>query len=196
MGSLPVAIILAESEDVADKRLKLAWTVVGSVIPYAVVSFVIFLLSTERKYFSTFVSLQRGKDLTVQRFRGSTDDASKTDSIFNNTKHHWESIEDEVKAWVEANWVRWEEEKPEWFGEVMRARVPVEYIPESGDARKRESVRRASVDAEAEDGLAGALRTSIRRESVEDAHGKDCIGVGGGKTKVSSVLPRDDNDGG
>ena len=48
----------------------------------------------------------------------------------------------------------------------MKARVPVEYIPESGDARKRENVRRASVDAEGEGGLAGTLRASIRRASV------------------------------
>jgi hypothetical protein len=44
--------------------------------------------------------------------------------------------------------------------------VPVEYIPGAGDARRRESVRRASVDAEAEGGIAGALRASIRRASV------------------------------
>ena len=44
--------------------------------------------------------------------------------------------------------------------------MPVEYTPGAGDARRRESVRRASVDAEAEGGLAGTLRASIRRASV------------------------------
>jgi hypothetical protein len=195
MGSLPFAIILAEKGDVADKRLKLAWAVVGSVIPFAVVSFLIFLLSTERKYFGTFVSLQRGKDLAVQRFRDSADDALKADSIFQNSKHHWESIEEEVKAWVEANWDRWVEEKPKWFDDAMRARVPVEYVPGAGDARRRESVRRASVDAEAEGGLAGILRASIRRASVGGADGGDIIGVRGGKYEVSSVVPLEDEDG-
>jgi hypothetical protein len=194
MGSLPFAIILAEKGDVADKRLKLAWAVAGSVIPFAFVSFLIFLLSTERKYFGTFFSLQRGKDLTVQRFRDSSDEASKADSIFTNSKHHWESIEEEVKAWVNANWDRWEEEKPKWFENGMRARVPVEYIPESGDARRRENVRRASVDAEAEGGLEGALRASIRRASVGDAESGDIIGVDGGKAKVSSVMPLEDEN--
>jgi hypothetical protein len=194
MGSLPVAITLAERGDVADDVLRFAWKVFGIFIPFAVVSFLIFLLSIERKYFGTFFSLQRGKDLTVQRFRDSSDEASKADSIFTNSKHHWESIEEEVKAWVNANWDRWEEEKPKWFENGMRARVPVEYIPESGDARRRENVRRASVDAEAEGGLEGALRASIRRASVGDAESGDIIGVDGGKAKVSSVMPLEDEN--
>jgi hypothetical protein len=71
--------------------------------------------------------------------------------------------------------------------------VPVEYIPGAGDARRRGSMRRASVDAEAEGGIAGALRASIRRASVGGADGGDIIGVGGGTAKVSSVMPRDDD---
>ena len=95
----------------------------------------------------------------------------------------------------ELNWAKWEEEQPEWFTDVMKAKVPVDFIPPDGDARRRESVRRASVDAEAEGGLAGALGASIRRASVGGADGGDIIGVGGGNAKVSSVMPRDDDDG-
>ena len=76
------------------------------------------------------------------------------------------SIEKEVRKWVGENWARWEEEKPEWLTDAMKAKVPVEFIPTTGEARRRESVRRASVDAEAEGGLGGALRASIRRASV------------------------------
>ena len=90
--------------------------------------------------------------------------------------------------------MRWEEEKPKWFDDAMRARVPVEYIPGEGDARKRESARRASVDAVAEVGLAGALRASFRRASVRGADGGDMVGVEGGNAKVSSVLPIEDEE--
>ena len=100
-----------------------------------------------------------------------------------------------MKAWVKANWDRWEEEKPKWFDNAMRARVPVEYIPGAGDARGKESVRRASVDAQAEGGLAGALGASIRRASVGGADGEDIIGLGGGRYKVSRIVPKDDEDG-
>jgi hypothetical protein len=58
-----------------------------------------------------------------------------------------------------------------------------------------ESVRRASVGADAEGGLAGALGASIKRASGGVADGGDIIEVGGGKGKVSSVFPVDDEDG-
>jgi hypothetical protein len=135
--------------------------------------------------------LQRGKDLTVKNFQEGSD-AVKAKYTFKYSKHHWKVIEEEVKAWVDANWDRWEEEKPNWFDDAMRAKVPVEYIPGAGDARRRESVRRASVDAEAEGGLAAAFRASVRRASVEQADGGEIIGVGGGKVKVSSVVPDED----
>jgi hypothetical protein len=192
MGSLPAAIIIAERGSVADDGLKLAYAVEGLVIPFTVVSFAVFLLSMERKYLSTFYSLQRGKEVTVKNFMEGEDDAAKASYTFQMSKHHWKSIEGEVKAWVEANWDSWEENKPDWLDDAMRARVPVEYIPESGDARRRESVRRASVDAEAESGLAGALRLSIRRASVGGVDGGDIIGEGGGEDKVRSVRPEDE----
>jgi hypothetical protein len=194
MGSLPVAIMLAAKEDVVEERLEIAWSVVGIFIPCTIVLFAVFFFNIKRKYLGTFYSLQRGKDLTVQRFRDSADEASKADSVFNNSKHHWKAIEEEVKAWVEANWDRWQEDKPKWFDEAMRARVPVEYIPGAGDARRRESVRRASHDAEAESGLAGTLRASIRRASVGGADGGDIVEVGGGNAKVSSRLPIEDEE--
>ena len=71
-------------------------------------------------------------------------------------------MKEKLRNGLSLNWAKWEEEKPEWFTDVMKAKVPVEFIPADGDARRRESVRRASVDAEAEGGLAGALRASIK----------------------------------
>jgi len=195
MGSLPIAILVAERGNVADEGLKLAWKVVGSVIPCTVLLFAAFFFNIEKKYWGTFYSLERGKDLSVKCFREGSD-AVKALYAFEFSKHHWKANEKEVRAWVEANWDRWEGEKPDWFDDAMRARVPIEYIPGAGDARRREIVRRASVDAEAEGGLAGAFRASIRRASVGDADGGDIIGVGGGRYKVSSVLPKEDEDDG
>ena len=143
----------------------------------------------------TFFSSETGKGLTIKKYHNHQDEGKKADTVFNTSRHHWKAIEVEVKAWVEANWERWEEEKPEWFGDAIRARVPVDYIPADGDARRRESVRRASVDAEAEGGLAGALTASIKRASVGGADGRDIMGVGGGKGKVSNVVPIKDEVG-
>jgi hypothetical protein len=193
MGSLPIAILVAGLGDVAEEGLKLAWKVVGIFIPFTVFMFAVFFFNIEKKYRGTFYSFQRGKDLTVRNFREGADDV-KAKYTFKYSKHHWKAIEEEVKAWVEANWDRWEEEKPKWFDDDMRARVPVEYIPEARDARSRESVRRASVNGKAEGGLVGTLRASIRRTSDGGADGGDIIGLGGGKYKVSSVVPVEDGN--
>ena len=126
-------------------------------------------------------------------FEGKSDEMKF--GVLWHSRHHWVSIEEEVRKWIKLNWAKWEEEKPEWFTDVMKAKVPVDFIPPDGDARRRESVRRASVDAEAEDGLAGTLRASFRRVSVGGTDGGDIIGVGGRKAKVSSVVPLEDGIG-
>jgi hypothetical protein len=141
---------------------------VKCLIPSSLVCFAVFFFNIERKYWRTFWSTQRGKDLSMAYFRDGKSAAVKI-QVMGTSSHHWVSIEDSVRDWVKDNWATWEEEKPEWFTDAMKATVPVEFIPTTGEARRRESVRRASVDAEAEGGLRGALRASLRRASVGSA---------------------------
>jgi hypothetical protein len=190
MGSLPVSIYIA-SNYVNERAINIASSMMNYFIPISTLCFVVFFLNIEKKYLQTFWSIQRGKDRTMAYFLEEKSDAIMF-LVFKRSKHHWVSIEGEIKTWVEMNWAKWEEEKPDWFTDVMKAKVPVDLIPSDGDARRRESVRRASVDAEAESGVIGALRASIRRASVGGADGGDIIGVGGGKAKVSSVVPDED----
>ena len=42
---------------------------------------------------------------------------------------HWKGIEDEVRDFTLANWERWEEEKPEWWTQKLKARVPDRFMP-------------------------------------------------------------------
>ena len=164
MGSLPVAIQIAASQELGETAVKLAVIVAKYFMPLSIVCLGFFFLTINRQYWHTFFSMQRGKDLTVQNFKEGND-AVKAKYTFKYSKRHWISIEEDVKAWVSTNWEKWEEEKPEWFDDNMKKRVPIEYIP-TGEAKRRESVRRASVDAEAERDLGGALRASIRRASI------------------------------
>jgi hypothetical protein len=195
MVSLPVSqYIYLLSPYVDDNPTDIASFIVKYIIPTTTICLGVFFFIIEKKYLHTFWSTQRGKDLTMAYFLEGESDAMKFE-VFSYSRHHWHSIEGEIKKWVELNWAQWEEQRPEWFTDQLKANVPVEFIPQDGDARKRESVRRASVDAEAVGGLAGALRASIRRASVGVADGGDIIGVGGGKAKKSSVLPKADEDG-
>ena len=180
MGSLPVAIVVGSSV-LTVKANSLAWTVVKYFIPGSLVCFGVFFFNIEREYWHTFWSTQRGKDLTKSCFLDGESDAMKF-GVFKRSRHHWVSIDEKVKKWVGENWAKWEEEKPEWFTDQKKSKVPVEFIPATGEARRRESVRRASLDAEAEGGLGGTLRASIRRASV---------GLGG---DVARVVPMEEDN--
>jgi hypothetical protein len=185
MVSLPVSIYIA-SPYVDESAIDVASFIAKYIILITTLCFAVFFLNIERKYWHTFWSIQRSKDMSMAFFLEGESDEMKF-LVFESSRHHWVSIEGKIRKWIELNWAKWEEEKPDWFTDVMKALVPVESIPADGDARRRESVRRASVDAEAESGIAGALRASIRRASVGGADGGDIVGVGGGKAKVSSV---------
>jgi hypothetical protein len=187
MGSLPVSINIA-TPHVNDKAIDIASSIVKYFILITTLCFAVFFLNIERKYWHTFWSTQTSKAQKLAYFLDGNNDATKS-QVFTCSRRQWKSIEPDVKKWVEINWAKWEEEKPKWFTDVMKAKVPVDFIPADGDARRKESVRRASVDAEAEGGLAGALRASIRRASVGGDDDGDIKEVGGGKYKVSSVVP-------
>jgi hypothetical protein len=190
MGSLPVSIYIA-SPYVDERAIDIASSIVKYFILTTTLCIAVFFFNIESKYLHTFWSTQRSKDRTMAFFLEGESDVIKFE-VFCNSRHHSVSIEGDVKKWIESNWAKWEKEQPEWLTGWKKTKVPVEYIPSDGDARRRESVRRASVDAEAEGGLAGALRASVRRASVGGADGGDIIGVGGGKGKVSSVVPMED----
>jgi hypothetical protein len=193
MGSIPLSIYIA-SIYVEEKAIDVASSIMKYIIPITTMCLAVFFLNIERKYLHTFWSTQRSKDMAIAYFLEEESNKMKS-IIFWRSRNQWVSIEGEVRKWIEMNWAKWEEEQPEWFTDVLKAKVPVDFIPADGDARRRESVRRASVDAEAEGGLAGTLRASIRRASVGGASGGDIMGVGGGKAKVSSVIPMEDEDG-
>jgi hypothetical protein len=192
IGSLPVSIFIASSY-VDEKAIDMASSIMKYLIPITTLCFAVFFLNIDSKYWHTFWSTQTSKDMIIANFLAGESDAIKI-VIFWFSRHQWVSIEGQVKKWVEMNWAKWEEEKPDWFTDARKAMVPVDFIPADGDARRRESVRRASVDAEAEGGLAGAFRASIRRASVGGADGGDIVGVGGGNVKVSSVLPIEEGE--
>jgi hypothetical protein len=163
-GSLPVAVISAGPQ-LSARAVGLAWAVVMYFIPLSFFSSVLFFSNIERQYWQTFWSTQKGKDYTMSSFLESESAAVRI-RVFKMSRHHWVSIEDSISKWVEENWERWENDKPEWFTGAMKAKVPNDFIPTAGEARRRESARRASVDAEADGGLGGGLRASIRRASI------------------------------
>jgi hypothetical protein len=101
-----------------------------------------------RKQFrSTFWSIETGNEW-IQAFfvNGGSDDVKKNVLKYNKVK--WKAIEPQVKEWVGEGWMGWERDKPDWFTDNWKAKVPVGWVPKEGKAgyeRAKESVRRRSI---------------------------------------------------
>jgi hypothetical protein len=88
-----------------------------------------FLLSIERAYLSTFVSLETGRACEIRCFREAEGDDERRIGIFRTNKVLWESIRDEVAAWSQANYCRWLAEQPAWLTPGLLDKIPDHCIP-------------------------------------------------------------------
>ena len=132
---------------------RVAWTLVGSLSGAWLVVFGVFLLLMKKEYRRTFFTTKTGKQQVIDRF--SADDEAVKASVLKKNQKMWRAIREDVKEWVQANWWRWKEEKPEWFDLVWQSKVPKEWITDAEE--------RARLDEEREKGR--------RRSSVEILRG-------------------------
>jgi hypothetical protein len=135
MASLPVAIVLTRDNEgkLEGVRGPLASAALIYVLPATCLAFLFFLSNMEKKYIYTFLSRTRGRDLCIKMFRESTRDNDRAER-FRCSRHYWQAIESEVKAWVQNNWDHWQVDKPKWLDEDMRSRIPIEFIPVKRDS--------------------------------------------------------------
>ena len=101
----------------------------------------------KKKYRSTFWSMETGTEWIQAYFlEGGGDDEIKSNVMtFNRDK--WKAIEPQVRVWVTEGWAVWLRDKPEWFTENWRAKVPADWVPKEGKEehkRAKDSVRRMS----------------------------------------------------
>mmetsp|Transcript_10792 Transcript_10792/g.22152 ORF Transcript_10792/g.22152 Transcript_10792/m.22152 type:complete len:1934 (-) Transcript_10792:39-5840(-) len=141
MVSLPMAIIFYESRKGSSETARLAKLEAMILLPSVIVVISIFFKHINKRYRRTFLSIKRGKDMTVEMFRNSEDDGKKALAVFKRNKKHWESIEFEVQTFVQSNWSKWAAENPKWLTHSVRARIPLDYIPTPRE-RLEERVRR------------------------------------------------------
>ena len=120
MGSLPVSIYLA-SPYVDEKAIDIASSIANYFIPITTLCFAVFFLNIESKYLHTFWSTQKSKDYRLWHISLKEKSDAIKFSVFKRSRHHWVSIEGEIKKWVELNWAKWEEEQPEWFTDVIES---------------------------------------------------------------------------
>ena len=91
------------------------------------ISAFLFFFKIKRAYWATFYSTKTGCQHAMSHFL-KNDDATKS-LVFTNHPDLWKKIAQAVKEWTFANWSKWEEEKPEWFTEHFKEKVPDHFIP-------------------------------------------------------------------
>ena len=87
----------------------------------------------KKQFRSTFWSIETGNEWIQSFFlRGGGDEIKKNILEFNQGK--WKAIEPQVKEWVAGGWLGWERDKPGWFTDNWKARVPEAWVPREGKA--------------------------------------------------------------
>ena len=115
---------------------RMEWTLVLAASGAWVLTFGLSVLLMKKEYRGTFVGTQTGKKQIMERFSQAVDDSVRS-SVMKKNKKQWAGIREDVKAWVQANWWRWEEEKPKWMTVSWLAKVPPDMIPEAAPAARR-----------------------------------------------------------
>jgi hypothetical protein len=77
-----------------------------------------FLLTIDRRYVPTFLSLKTGVSYAHAYFLDNEDNEELRIEIFDCNRVQWTAIRGEVKAWVQDRYAAWQEEQPPWFTPV------------------------------------------------------------------------------
>ena len=118
-----------------------------------------FLSLMKKTYRSTFWSIETGNEYIQDFFLQGGSDSIKMNVLTKN-RAKWKAIEPQVKEWVREGWMGWERDKPDWFTDNWKARVPVDWVPKEGKAEH--------------------MRAVAERGSVLHASAKRLVGVMGG----------------
>ena len=104
------------------------WSLVMGLFVLSMLSFFIFSRLINKEYLWTFYDFRIGKDFVVDNFLKSESDYVKF-RVFTHHRSYYLRIYKELKVWLDENWEKWEEDKPDWFDAYMIGLVPSELLP-------------------------------------------------------------------
>ena len=104
------------------------WLLVSSLFFFSILNFFLFLWYINKEYRWTFFSTKTGAEFLCQQWRDASTDKEKF-YIFGKHKSYYFSINEDVKHWLNENWEKWEEERPEWFTAKVINKIPSELLP-------------------------------------------------------------------
>ena len=110
--------------------------------------------------------------------------------IFLKTKKYRKPIEGKVESWVKEAWATWEEEKPDWFTDQWKTRVPEYMKPtkKTGDVDSGRDSRETAAENEGKEALTvggGDEQKGRRRSVLELISGQKAVKISpaGGKIR-------------
>ncbi|GMI27434.1 hypothetical protein TeGR_g5859, partial [Tetraparma gracilis] len=137
-------------------------------------AFAVLLSLMKKKYWSTFWSMETGSEWVQSYFLQGGSDSIKMNVLTLN-KGKWKAIEPQVKEWVGERWMGWERDKPDWFTDNWKAKVPADWVPKEGKEeheRVKEGERRRRIAGSAR--MGSVLYESAKKlVNVMDVDGAD-----------------------
>jgi len=106
----------------------LLWALVAGLFSISMISFGLFLTLINRNYLWTFFDMRTGKQFVLDNYHAAETDASRFD-VFTHHESFYNPIVGELTKWLDANWEKWEEEKPDWFTASAIASIPEDMLP-------------------------------------------------------------------
>ena len=174
-----------------DEEGSVWWWVVGITTAVWLSVFGVFVSIMKEEYRESFYSTETSKQLTCSYFLDNEDEALKS-CIILMQPYQWKEIREDVKEWVNDNWWKWQQEKPDFFTETFIQSVPKDMIPE--DARRERAREESAIPLRRRSSLqmiAGSLAVNA---GMEEAAGLLAHSRPGGLGALGGVSEDDEDE--
>jgi hypothetical protein len=142
------------AEDTRELKQSDAFRLLAVLTGLWLAAFTIFLSLMKKEYRRSFWCMETGNEWVQSYFlQGERDDVKQNVLYLNAAK--WAAIRPQVKEWVRSSWVGWERDKPDWYTDNWKAKVPADWVPREGREEWKEARRRSMVGSERKGSVAG-----------------------------------------
>jgi len=142
-------------------NFRAVWPTVTGFVLLWLLNFMLCIFMMKKKYRATFLSTTTGKADCLLMFMEAKTDMARSQIFFYHAKL-WRDIRDDVRVWVSENYWRWEDEKPEWYSDILKHSIDADLMPSGVDLQ----------------GLELSLTGKLLRGRVSDRHNSVVAVVG------------------
>ena len=104
------------------------FAVVGGLFILSMISFSGFLAMINKDYLHTFYDYRTGRQFVTSSYKLLKTDKQKWNS-FSRHRSLNEDIEPELMKWLNSNWDKWEDERPDFFTAAAISDIPGDMLP-------------------------------------------------------------------